>query len=364
MTQPAVQLLCDLIGYDTRSPGGDELAICSLLADKLRDLGADRVHLETVDRPEGPCAYVAATFGRPHLLINAHIDTVPANAGWSTDPWVASVRDGRVIGLGAADNKGAVASILTTIVRQRPRDTTILFSGDEELSGLCMRAFLSGPHCKGLHHAIVCEPTGRRIGVAHRGMRAYRARFSGRGGHSSLADSLPKPMVRLAQLAVAVDELGSQLADVGTPQLSGFCVNIAAVNGGVAFNVVPKEAELLFSIRPPPGLPNDVFDTPLERLRRAVDPEIAIDATVEHPAFNCLDLPALEQLLGPSCGPTTSLDFWTEAALLAERGIDAVVVGPGEIEQAHAADEFVSIADLEWATELFCHVFKGTDARE
>src|SRR5438309_9972632 len=99
MSDP-VELLARLIAVDTHNPGGNETQLCHLLADELRARGG-RVRVVG----EGTNAYTFATWGTPRLLLNAHVDTVPVNAGWSGDPFTARVADGRVVGLGACDTK-------------------------------------------------------------------------------------------------------------------------------------------------------------------------------------------------------------------------------------------------------------------
>lgn len=358
----SAELLRELVGYRTENPGSGEPALCRRLAEMLGERGADDVEVVEVPRGADTGAYVVARFGTPRLLVNAHVDTVPANTGYTRDPFDAEITADRVIGLGTADTKGAIAAILVALAEQRPRDVAVLFSGDEERGSTVMRAFLDSPRRDGVERAIVCEPTARRAGIRHRGVAAYRARFVGQGGHSSKADELPKPIVTLARLAVALDELGQGYADAGPADMRGLCTNVADLRGGVAFNVVPDAATLDVSFRPPPGFDHAAFAERLEAARAAIDPAITLESLVEHPPFSCGAPDVFSELLAGRVAELGPVDFWTEAALLSAAGIDAVVVGPGDIAQAHAADEFVALADLEWATELFCHVFSRTHA--
>src|SRR4051812_41912966 len=134
MTDP-VALLARLIAVDTHNPGGGgEPAICALLADELRARGGN-VRLAEVPRAGESGAYVVATWGRPTLVLNAHVDTVPVNAGWTGNPFTARIDATRVMGLGAADTKGAVASILCALDEAPPRDLAVAFTGDEENTG-------------------------------------------------------------------------------------------------------------------------------------------------------------------------------------------------------------------------------------
>jgi acetylornithine deacetylase len=365
---PCVQLLTRLIASRTDNPGGDEVALCKLLADELRARDADLVTTERVPRVRDGAAavgaYTFARWGEPRTIINVHIDTVPANAGWSTDPWTAVVTDDRVIGLGAADTKGAAAAALIALESETPRDFGILFSGDEERGGTCIRAFLETDAARPVQRAIVCEPTGRVAGIRHRGMTGFRADVQGKGGHSSGADHMPKPIVTLARLAVSLDELGRTYLERGPDDMKGVCLNVAVLDGGVAFNVVPDRASLTWSLRPPPGFDVSEWAREVDARVAAAGDDIRVTTLLDHPPFTVDDPAWIQALLGDRVASLGPLQFWTEAAVLAGAGIDAVVVGPGDIGQAHAANEFVPIADLDWAVDLFAHVMRQSRAAD
>jgi acetylornithine deacetylase len=358
MSRAAVDILPELIRFRTVNPGGDEVAICEHLAGELRRLGADDVRVQEVPREGSRGGFVFARFGTPRLLLNAHVDTVPVNAGWRGDPFEARIADGRLYGLGSADTKGAIAAALAALERGTPRNVGILFSGDEERTGSCIPAFLRAGAAEGIERAIVCEPTARRAGTHHRGVLAYRATMSGKGGHSSRADFMPKPLVAMSKLAVSLDELARARLDDGPPGMRGLALNVAEISGGVAFNVVPERAELTFSVRPFPGFDKAAFEADVAARARDVDPSIELACVLDHQPLACRDEEALRELVGDDVEGYVGLDFWTEAAVLAEAGIAPVVVGPGDIAMAHSPDEYVPIADLEWATALFEKAFR------
>jgi len=355
-----VEILAELIGFPTQNPTGDEVALCERLAALLDERGADRAVVVEVPRDAGRSGYVYAQFGEPRLLVNVHIDTVPPNTGWTRDPHRAEVTDDRVIGLGSADTKGAIACVLCALETARPDGVGVLFSGDEELGTTVVPVFLASERAAGIERAIVCEPTGRAAGVRHRGVGAYRASYRGLGGHSSGADHMPKPIVTMAQLAIELDAMSRRWLSEGPDDMKGLCTNVASLDGGVAFNVVPDAASLTWSVRPPPGFDAARFAAEQADAARRVDPAIAVEQVLEHKPFETRDVEPFRALLGERVSGFVGLQFWTEAAVLSEAGIDAVVLGPGSIEQAHSADEWVSVDDLAWAEELFTHVFAST----
>jgi acetylornithine deacetylase len=264
------------------------------------------------------------------------------------------------MGLGAADTKGAIAAILTALGQRTPRDTMILFSGDEEVGGRVLRAFLDTGRAAGIERAIVCEPTSCRAGTRHRGVAAMRARLLGQGAHSSLADRLPSPLVDLARAAVGLRDWALARKDEGPAGFPGLCLNVAGLDGGVAFNVVPKEIVLTASLRPPPGADVPRLRGDVEAIVRAAAPAAEIEWPLDNPPFATRAPASFHDLLGDLVAAPTDLAFWTEAAVLPAAGIDAVVIGPGDIARAHAADEWVPRADLERARDLFIRAFAAT----
>lgn len=356
MSKSAAEHLADLVRFKTQQAGadgiaGDERPICEHLAPLLRARGADEVVIGTgtcTDGREG--SYVFARWGTPKRVINAHIDTVPANAGWSRDPWMPHVENGRLYGLGSADTKGAIAATLVALEGVRPRNAGVLFSGDEEAGSGVMEAFLASGHVREIEQVIVCEPTARAAGIAHRGVLSQRATLVGPGGHSSKADFLPKPIATMARLAVGLDDASVRRLGDGPTGMTGTCLNIASIAGGVAFNVIPARGELEWSLRPYPAFDRAGWDREVAELARALDPGIAIEVTIDHAPFRCDALAPLVEKYAQRVGP---LDFWTEAALWEAAGKQAIVIGPGDIGRAHAADEYVELDDLAWAVELF-----------
>ena len=350
-----VELLSALVKFPTQQAGadgkaGNERAICEYLVPLLQARHADEVVFGTAPRSEGgEGAFVFARWGTPRRVINAHVDTVPANAGWSRDPWSPHIEHGRLYGLGSADTKGAIAATLVALDGAKPRDLGVLFSGDEEAGSGVMQVFLESEHAREIRQAIVCEPTARAAGIAHRGVLAQQATLLGPGGHSSKADHLPKPIAKLARLAVALDDVARRRLHDGPAGMTGTCLNLAALHGGVAFNVIPGRGELEWSLRPYPGFDRAGWDREVGALAAAIDPAITLATTIDHAPFACDALADLARPFARTIGP---LDFWTEAALWSARGVDAIVIGPGDIAQAHAADEFVPLDDLDWAVAL------------
>ncbi|HEX7338797.1 MAG TPA: acetylornithine deacetylase, partial [Rhodanobacteraceae bacterium] len=298
-----------------------------------------------------------AVRGTPKYLFNVHLDTVPAAPAWSRNPHDLLVTDDRAIGLGACDIKGAAAALLA-VARVADGPLALLFTSDEEANDTrCVKAFLQA-HPAAADDAfkavIVAEPTRGRAVLAHRGIQSVAMRFAGKAGHASKAqqpgDSALHQAVRWGD--AALDFVASHDAsEFGG--LTGLRFNIGRIEGGIKANVIAPEAELKFNMRP---LPNMGADDLLARFQSlAVVPPAAFAETFRGPSLPSGD-PArahqrrqaaedLARSLAFPIGP--AVDFWTESALFSAAGYTSFVYGPGDIAQAHAADEWVALDQLD-----------------
>ncbi len=351
--------LRELVGFDTRNPpraiGTDGIfdylrARLAGFECTLTDHGAGAVSL-------------FATRGEPTLLFNVHLDTVPASSQWSRDPHDLQVSSEHAVGLGACDIKGAAAALLTAAARTQG-DAAFLFSTDEEANDpRCVTAFLERK--LPFEGVIVAEPTRCAAVLAHRGISAVSMRFAGRAGHASgdlkPSDSALHQTVRWG--AAALDFVESQ-AHQRFGGLTGLRFNIGRIEGGIKANVIAPSADVRFGFRPLPSMDTDEL---LDTFRHcgAVPPAV-FDETFRGPSLPAGDIARAEAQrlvardladeLGLPIG--NAVDFWTEASLFSAAGYTTFVYGPGDIAQAHAADEFVALSDLEKVTESYIRIFE------
>jgi len=359
-----------LVAFDTRNPPRaiDEGGIFVFLKERLRACGFTD---EVIDLGDG-CVYMLATRGDPRLLFNVHVDTVPADPGWTGDPLALRVDGSRAIGLGACDIKGAAAALLAAAaVTQGP--CALLFSSDEEAGqSRCVRDFLGRQR---FEEVLVAEPTRCEAIVEHRGIASATALFSGIGGHASAAraleDSAVHAAVRWASAALAMASesehgFGDMPEKTGSKRLRGLRLNLGRIEGGQKPNMIAAEALIRFGVRPPPDLP------PAQALARlaALAPEPARVSFT--PGFLAPPLPARpSEALAAARSEAAALadrlelpvgapvDFWTEAALFSEAGAKVLVYGPGDIAQAHTAGEYVALGELRRAAQTYLRLLGG-----
>ena len=346
-----------LVAIDTQNPpreidGDDDIfRYCS------ETVGAS-FRTATWDHGDGHVSWLAVR-GQPSVLFNVHLDTVPAGAGWDDDPLSLQVRNGRAYGRGACDIKGAAAALLA-IAAERPDNMALLFTSDEEgAGGCCVQNFLDSGEGERFDQVIVAEPTRCRAVLGHRGFLSVKTRFAGEPGHSSEARALQDNANHQAArwMSAALDAAAARRL---APDDPGSCFNIGLFDGGTKSNVIAGSAFIHWSARLRPGESNDAF---LEEIKSCLPEGTAADWEVP---FKGEPLPAGGQSDGaagkfceqhglPGGEP---VDFWTEASLFSAAGLPALVLGPGDIAQAHAANEWVDIDQLETAAQIYSDVVK------
>jgi len=366
----ALTLLDRLIAFDTVSRNGNR-ALIDWVADYLRGHGVEPLVLPD---PEGTGskANLYATIGptdRGGVVLSGHTDVVPVDGQpWTTDPFRLTERDGRWYGRGTADMKGFVALALalvpTLAARTLKTPVHLALSYDEEVGCLGVPHMIRHvlEHLPRPELVIVGEPTTMRPVHAHKGLNAYRTTVTGRDGHSSAPARGTNAILYAAEVAacigrIAADKRIGPLDERFDPPYS--TINVGRIEGGAAFNIIPAECSLIWDYRP---LPDDDVAATLARLDGFVADEILPRLHAECPEGG---VETVELVTGPALAPDPdgpaetllrrltganragTVPFCTEAGLFQEAGIPAVVIGPGDVAQAHRPDEFITAEQLD-----------------
>lgn len=304
------------------------------------------------------------------LVLSGHTDVVPVDGqAWSSDPFKAEIRDGRLYGRGSCDMKGFIGTalaLLPQIQAARLREPVhYAMSYDEEIGCVGAPSMLADLRERGLKPSgcIVGEPTSMRPIVAHKSINAYRCCVNGHAAHSSLTPRGLNAIEYAARLICFIRDVADEFKAKG-PYDAAFDVpfttaQTGTIAGGIALNTIPAQCEFMFEFRSLPGLdPQRIF----ERIEAYANDVLLPQMRAEHagaalsferiaaaPAFDAAEHEAITQLVRAL---TRNLDvqkvaYGTEAGLFQAAGIPSVVCGPGDIEQAHKADEFVALEQLE-----------------
>jgi acetylornithine deacetylase/succinyl-diaminopimelate desuccinylase-like protein len=379
---------CDLISTPSETPPGDERRIAAVILHKLEKLklGDVTVTGEVAERPN-VIVTLRGSGGGPTLLYVAHTDTKPvgdAHGQWDTDPFVPTMRDGRLYGLGAADMKGAVAAfVYATAALQEcgPRmgDLIVALVADEEGGGRYGAHYLAAEYGIKADMALIGEPPGvsrewEYLHIGCRGVCCFTIGVRGTQMHSSLSDRLPSVNASL-KMAELMTRMSRELKFDFAPHPlspSGVTVNLGVqVKGGVFFGVYPGYAEFSTDIRTLPGMQKDyVMDQIRQFLaaRRQEDPSLEVELRFRPepgdwiaPVEVSPNLPivrALEHASREVLGVQPPLSIYpagTDAPkfqLIA--GIPTVPsFGPGLISVAHGANEWVGTESMVQAAKIY-----------
>ena len=308
------------------------------------------------------------------ILFEAHQDTVPVT-GMTIEPWTPVVSDGRIYGRGACDIKGGLTAMLGAFVRlaeERPEGMPTLvmactvneehgFSGAAALESFWARSSPIIPRRPDA--AVIAEPTSLNVVVAHKGVVRWRCHVLGRAAHSSQPHLGENAIFKMARVLVALEQY--QRAVVGTLGDHPLCgtptLSVGTIAGGMSVNIVPDRATI------------DID----RRLAPSEDPDIAREHVISYIAEHCAgvsvehdppflaaaglcdsDNGALAASLSEAAHAvvgrcsSVGVPFGTNAAATAAAGIPSVVFGPGSIDQAHTADEWLPIDELVSASEI------------
>ncbi len=307
--------------------------------------------------------------GKPSgIILSGHTDTVPWDGqDWSVDPLSATVKDGRLYGRGSADMKSFIAMALAHapqfLASDAPFAVHFAFSYDEEVGCFGVRDLIADMRDAGIAPlaCIVGEPTSMVPAIAHKGVYRYRCCVRGKEAHSSLTPHSVNAIEMAARVVGKVRDMGEAF-EREEPRYEGFDVpfsttSVGQFHGGIADNVVPRDAEFRYEFRDLPTADAKAMQAEVVAHARALEPamkRVAPDAgfsfetICEIPSFLGSPGDAVTRLAQRLSGEpgTTLVAFGTEAGLFKQSGIPTVVCGPGSINQAHQPDEFVSLEQL------------------
>ncbi|MGJ8662640.1 MAG: acetylornithine deacetylase [Marinicella sp.] len=305
------------------------------------------------DFGQGHVAFYAVR-GCPEVLFNVHLDTVPVSSGWAHDPFTLTEFEGRLYGRGTCDIKGAAACLMS-LAETVGEDMAVLFTTDEEgANNCCIKHFIDGHDLSRYQQVIVAEPTQCLAITAHRGYVSAHGEFNGLSGHSSSVDALQGNAVHQANQWLS-GVLQTAAAAQSTNNPAGICFNLGYIKGGEKNNMIAEQCQLGFSIRVPAGSSSQqIYQSLVNEASDSVQWHCSLLAPAL-PGQKSGNSKAKQFCQQHSLQMGEPVDFWTEASLFSQAGIPALVLGPGDIAQAHTVDEWVALDQL-----LLCYqIYQG-----
>lgn len=368
------ELLSELVGINSVNPGqagersgpGGERELAEHLANRAEALGAE-VHLDAVE-PDRPNLY-ARFPGRTDrvVAVDVHLDTVGVEH-MEGDPFDGRVADGRVYGRGSVDTKATLAVLLTILEDvadgEFGLDPTLLLVGtiSEEMGGLLgahgFREFMEGSTDR-LDGLVVAEPTLCAPVHGHKGGMGMEICVHGHAAHSSKPHLGANAITGAARIITALDEAHQALvAAEPTTSMGTGTLSVTEIAGGRARNIIPDACELYAGRRVAPGEdPYQIFDELSELVRRAAAPlEVSIEMANGRASaafWREPDSPLIQELAAIAESNPELATYGSNALVYGDLADDLVVFGPGSIDQAHQAVEWIDISELDRADRVY-----------
>lgn len=384
MSLNPVETLCQLVAIPSVNPMGRDVAGPEYLETRLtqwleqcfRQLGLPYERQFVAPERDN---ILCRLDGRPDqlLLLEVHQDTVPVD-GMTIPPFEPTVREGRVYGRGACDVKGGMAAMLAALARlvdERPAEmpTIILACTINEefgFSGAMRLTELWQPGTASLFPrppdaAIVAEPTLLNVVVAHKGAVRWICHARGHAAHSSQPDQGRNAIYSASRVALAIEKYHAEvLPTIPEHPLCGRPTAAATmISGGISPNTIPDHCALEIERRLLPGEdPDEIYQQMIDYVREQTEHQQGLDHEPPHGSSRGLGHEANEVLaqqlatvareLEPACD-LIGVPYGTDASVISMAGVPTVVFGPGSIAQAHTADEWLAVDQLQRASEIY-----------
>lgn len=363
------EIACELLSFRTVSGEDSEEDLVCFVQSLMEKIGM-RTQTHTVE--EGRLAVIGRLEGRSErtLIINAHADVVPPGEGWSGDPFIPEIRGGMLYGRGSADMKGGLAAALCAVEQVFAQNETLGASieihvvPDEEVSGKGARYLVQKNLVKG-DAAIFGEPTGLEVQIAEKGIAWIRIICRGKAAHASMPDRGENAIRKAAGIVMRLEKGFAEKVEgrrhrlLGTPTL-----NIGTIRGGTMVNTVPDECVISLDRR---VLPGETEREVLSQIRNIVgdEAEVQLMSEIQQPCeisekekIVSVCRKAVATVLGIDVG-VGGFPATTDARFYVNQGrVPSLILGPGNITEAHIANEFVAVDQLEKAASIYREIMR------
>ena len=377
LTTSTIDILSRLVAFDTTSHKSNR----DLIAYVETYLAEHGIASSLVPTEDDQKASLFATIGpadKPGIGLSGHTDVVPAVAtDWKSYPFELREDHGRLYGRGTADMKGYLACVLAMVPEFKSRKLQtpihILFSYDEEVGCTGVRPMIAelGTRLPKPRAVIVGEPTSMAVVDAHKGPVRWQIEITGRAAHSSMPHVGVNAIAIAARLMGELNTIEAELAALSpdprfTPPYP--TLQLTEISGGTASNIIPANCTFGFGIRSMPGLDVDAIERRIvefaereclpEMRRVAPESAIVIRQVNRVPPFGAgagSDIVTLALKLAQQ-NETGAVSYATEAGLFQAGGVPSVICGPGDIAQAHTADEWIAVSEIESCLAFFARL--------
>jgi acetylornithine deacetylase/succinyl-diaminopimelate desuccinylase family protein len=367
-----IRLTRDLIRVSSENPPGSEKAISMFIAEELRSIGLSTT---VYDFKPGRPNVVGILHGEDvqfALMLNGHMDTVPVGDRnvWSVDPLAGDLINGRIYGRGASDMKSSLAAMihatetLVNIGIKPKKGLMLAFVSDEEVTGFGTKDLIERGYKT--EFAIVGEPTSLRVQTSHKGVIWLKVVVRGKAAHASVPEEGVNAITEMVKLCSKIEKLSTLLSKSRHPLLGVPTINVTTIRGGTKVNIIPDFCEITIDRR---ILPNENIEAAKYEIIKTigslkegdskVKPEVEVITTAEPSEVSSSELivktarGAVKEVTGVDLGVTGFPATCDMRFLVNQANIPTVILGPGTLSKAHAADECVEVHQVVNATKIY-----------
>ncbi len=365
-----IEILRKLIASDTTNPPGNEKNLARVIQELLRDHGIPSRIDDLGDNRANLIAEIAGGAAGPVLALNGHLDTVPVRGDWSVDPFAGMVVEGCLVGAGAVDMKGAIASMIAAVIETaalapaRLKGKLILACvADEERGGRGTLDFLR--RYPAPRYVVVGEPSNLNLVTSNRGVIRLRISTHGVAGHCSKPAAGINAIYHMAEVVGRLKAYADRLSAGDGDYHEKPSLSVTTIRGGTSENVIPDACEITVDRR---MLHSESMDAVEAQIVDILEQAGGADATLRYSWRRFEQMPPWklnpDSMLLRHCRsayekcfrrPPVPKDLGgtSEAGLFAAAGSEVVIFGPGDIAQAHSRDERLEIEQLAKAAEFY-----------
>lgn len=365
----AVDWCRELVHIDSQNPPGRELACADYCRNILEELGMETV----LDEFEPNRANVTAFYGKRDsigLVFNGHLDVVPANGKWRYAPFEARIEEDRLWGRGSADMKAGCAAVMAAVkyclksgMDFSEKGVAVLFVADEESTNKgCKRLMktlkLTGDAC------IVAEPTKLEVNYGNRGFASFYIRTTGKACHACEPHNGENAIYKMAEVIRRISEFAEEIALRKDPQLGSMSMSVGMIEGGNSLNMVPDWCEIQVEARVFPGYDAQSLAGELEGILKGIG-EVTVRSSL--PASLVAVESEIVQRAAASIRTVlkkepviTKFPACSEASFFSVGyRIPTILLGPGDINKAHKANEYVPLKDIKNAVGIYVQMINS-----
>ena len=367
----SLEMIEKLVSFDTTSRDSN-LGLIEWVRDWLQQLGVESSLVYNKEKNKANLfATIHGKAGKlttPGIVLSGHTDVVPVDGqAWDTDPFKATIKDGRLYARGACDMKGFIGTALAMTPRFVSADLKapihFALSYDEEVGCVGVRGLIEQLTREKFKAAgvIVGEPTSMQVITAHKGKRSFRCTVHGKEAHSALTPQGVNAIEYAAQIITYIRHVADRMGQL-EPRDNGFDVpfttlQTGTIKGGTATNIVPAQCVFDWEFRYLPGANPDAIEREVRGYAESLLPAmkrvsaeagIEITQSSDAPGSYLADTHAVTQLAIALArnDKTAKVAYATEAGLFEKAGLPSIICGPGSIEQAHKPNEYCDLAQI------------------